>query len=189
MTPKRKVMYPGDEIGTSEEFIAGDYTYEKDGKILSSNFGFLELDRKERIAKIKPITSIPVTLKVGDQVIGVIYDLKEAMATVDIVRVIDRTRAISGNSSAAIHISKVANEYVPELNRAFKIGDIIRAKVIQVEPSIQLTTANEFLGVIKASCPICSKPLVLKGNELYCALCERNWQKKFAKDYGTVKIT
>ena len=69
-----------------------------------------------------------------------------------------------------------------------KIGDIIRAKVIQVKPSVQLTTAERNLGVVKALCSICRGPLELRGRELYCPRDERTERRKVAADYADLRL-
>src|SRR5256712_7401032 len=71
----------------------------------------------------------------------------------------------------------------------YRLGDIIRAKVIQVKPSVQLTTAERDLGVVKARCSVCRGPLEVRGRELYCPRDERTERRKLAADYADLKLT
>src|SRR2546428_6696446 len=71
----------------------------------------------------------------------------------------------------------------------YRLGDIIRAKVIQVKPSVQLTTGERELGVGKAGCSVCRGPLEVRGREVYCPRDERTERRKLAADYADLKLT
>ena len=75
MTNDKVIVVPGEEIATTEEFLAGEGTYESKGKIFSSFFGTLKLDSEDMVAKVKPINPL-IKLKVGDTVIANVTDLK-----------------------------------------------------------------------------------------------------------------
>src|SRR5207247_1335880 len=74
---------------------------------------------------------------------------------------------ITGETEGAIHVSKISSEYIEDIHDAFHLGDIVRAKVIQAKPSLQLTTAEPNLGVVKAMCSRCRGPLELQGRDLW----------------------
>src|SRR4030067_254438 len=61
-----------------------------------------------------------------------------------------RPGEISGQAEGTIHISNVSEEYTEDIHDMFRLGDVVRAKVIQTKPSLQLTTAEGLLGVVKA---------------------------------------
>src|SRR5207244_12103745 len=65
---------------------------------------------------------------------------------------------------------------------------VIRAKVVQVKPSVQLTTAESDLGVVKAVCSVCRGPLELRDRDLYCPRDERTEQRKLAADYADLRL-
>jgi exosome complex component CSL4 len=179
----KRVVYPGDELGTSEEFMAGDGTYEKDGMIFAANIGELEFDDQTRSATVKPLTSMPVTLKIGDTVIGIVTDIRSSMAFVNIIKLEGINRQISSATQGSIHVSKISKQYLDDVRRGYWIGDILRAKVIKAEPALQLSTEGSELGVIKSFCKLCQEPLVMKNNDVYCETCDRPWQKKTSDDY------
>ena len=186
---EKRFLLPGDEIGTTEEYISGEGTFEKDGIIYASNTGFLEIDKNEMIAKVKSTTSVPNILNVQDLVFGVVFETRDSMAIVEVVKAIGRNREIAmGDKMGSIHISKVQNDFLKEIGSAFKIGDIVRAKVVQVEPSLQLVTQAGDLGVVLAKCTECQVLLERKGKELQCPRCERHFRKKLANDYGRVQL-
>jgi exosome complex component CSL4 len=179
----KRVVYPGDELGTSEEFMAGEGTYEKNGKIYAASIGEFEFDPNTRLANVNPLTSTPVKLNLGDAVIGTIEDIRSSMAFVKIVKLEGENRQISGETQGSIHVSKLAKQYIDDVRRAYWIGDIIRAKVIQTSPALQLSTEGSEYGALKSFCKNCKAPLEWKNDNLYCRSCDRSWQKKTAKDY------
>ena len=185
---KKKKVLPGEEVAVVEESIAADGTYEDNGKVYAAVFGELELDHEEKTAIVKA-EHPPVRLKPGDTIFGEITDVKTSMAICEVISVEGEERSITGDTNGTIHISKVSSGYTSEVGKEFRPSDIVRAKVIQVKPSIQLTTVNPHLGVIKALCRRCRAPLKRKGNSLYCETCERTEYRKCADDYSDVDFT
>ncbi|UCE39669.1 MAG: exosome complex RNA-binding protein Csl4 [Thermoplasmata archaeon] len=174
---------PGEEIATTEEFLAGEGTYEQKGSIFSSYLGRLNLDAEEMVAKVEPINPL-VRLNVGDMVLARVGDVKSSMVIADVVRVEGNTRAVSGETLGSIHISKISEGYTADVWKEFRIGDIIRAKVVQVKPSLQLSTDRPNLGVLLALCTRCRMPLEKKDKTLFCENCQRSELRNIAPDYG-----
>jgi len=184
---KKKVL-PGEEVAVVEEFIPSEGTYEDNGKVYSALLGTLELDHEEKTAKV--IADNPlVTLSPGDIVFGEITDVKTSMAICEVVAVEGKERNITGDTYGTIHISKVSPNYTEQVGKEFRPSDIVRAEVLQVKPSIQLSTVGNHLGVIKALCRKCRAPLERRGRNLYCPRCERTEYRKLADDYSMVDFT
>lgn len=185
---KKKNVLPGEEVAVVEEFIPCEGTYEDDGKVYAAIVGELVLDQEEKTAAVKPLNP-PLRLKPGDIVWGEITDVKPTMAICEVIAVEGKERNITGDTSATIHVSKISSGYTTDVGKELRPSDIIRARVLQVKPSLQLTTAAPHLGVIKALCRKCRKPLKRRGNSLYCEICERTEYRKIADDYGEVDFT
>ncbi|MDH7517672.1 MAG: exosome complex RNA-binding protein Csl4 [Candidatus Thermoplasmatota archaeon] len=181
---KNKMVLPGDQLATSEELSPGDGTFEEDGIIRSARVGIYVVDEKYKKAMVKPLTSVPVLIKKGDIVLATITSVKPNMAIADVMHVVGKKRAISGDTNGTIKVSEIAPSYVKEANEKFSIGDIVRAKVTQVTPSLQLTTKESNLGVIKAVCGKCRQPLTRKSIVLECKNCGNVEKRKIASDYG-----
>ncbi|MEW5936892.1 MAG: exosome complex RNA-binding protein Csl4 [Candidatus Thermoplasmatota archaeon] len=179
-----RIVLPGDEVGAAEEYVCGEGTYELDGKIYAAVPGVLRLDRKEKVAEVRSFNP-PTQIRAGDIVIGVVTHLRSSMAELEILEIEGKARTISGNTEASLHVSKVSNRYVEEMGDAYRLGDYVRAKVIQAEPSIQVTTDAPDLGTIKGRCIVCRSPLSKRGHELYCENCERTERRKIASCYST----
>ena len=182
-----KMVLPGDQIAVAEEFEPGEGAYEKNGLVFASTPGVLQIDEQSRIARVRPFNP-PAELQVGDIVYAVVDDIRGMMATATVNAIHGRSRQISGETEGTIHISNVSQEYTEDIRDMYHLGDIIRAKVIQTKPSVQLTTAEPDLGVVKALCGQCRGPLELRGRDLFCPRCERTERRKIARDYDSLKL-
>jgi exosome complex component CSL4 len=182
-----KMVLPGDQIAVAEEFEPGEGTYERNGLVFASTPGVLHLDEQSRVARVRPFNP-PAELQVGDIVYGVVEDIRGIMATATVSAIHGRSRQISGETEGTIHISNVSEEYTEDIRDMYHLGDLIRAKVIQTKPSVQLTTAEPDLGVVKALCGQCRRPLELRGRDLFCPRCERTERRKTARDYDNLKL-
>lgn len=177
----RKVL-PGEEVAIAEEYMSGEGTYEREGKIFASAVGELDLDAREKLAKVV-LENPPVVLQEGDVVIADVTDTKPAMAICSIIAQEGNGRAVSSETLASVHVSKLSSSYVEDAADVMRPGDIIRGTVIQAEPSVQLSTAGPHFGVIRALCSRCRSPLEKKGRGLYCEKCDRTENRKIADDY------
>ncbi len=182
-----KLVLPGDQIAVAEEFEPGEGTYERNGLVFAATPGVLRLDEQTRVARVQPFNP-PAELRAGDIVYAVIDDIRSMMATATVSAIHGRARAISGETDGTIHISNVSEEYTEDIRDMYHLGDIIRAKVIQTKPSVQLTTAEPDLGVVRALCGVCRGPLEARGRDLFCPRCERTERRKIARDYDSLKL-
>ena len=185
---KDKIVFPGEQISTTEELLPGDGTFEEDGVIRSSRLGTYYVDEKHRKAIVKPLTSIPVELKKGDIVLAEVMSVRSNMVIAEVIHVKGKKRAITGDTNGTLRVSEISTGYVKDPSTEYSPGDIIRAKVTQVKPSVQLATKDKDLGVIKSYCSRCRYPLVNKGRMLECQNCKNQERRKTAIDYGNYDI-
>jgi exosome complex component CSL4 len=185
---ENKIFLPGEQVSTSEELLPGDGTFEEDGIIRASRIGVFFVDNKNQKAIIKPLASIPVELKRGDIVLAEVNSVRSNMVIADVFHVIGKKRQISGDTNGTLRVSEISNGYVKDPSSEFAPGDIFRAKVTQVKPSIQLATKDKDLGVIKAMCSKCRHSLVKKENILECDNCKNKENRTKAHDYGEFDI-
>jgi len=185
---KDKIVLPGDQVSTSEELMPGDGTFEDNGIIKASIVGKYFVDEKNRRALVKPLTSTPVLIKRGDIVLAEVNSVRSSMVIADVIHVIGKNRAISGDTNGTLKVSEISQSYVKDPANEFAPGDIIRAKVTQVKPNIQLTTKDKDLGTIRALCTRCRQPLIRKDRGLECKNCGNNERRTMAVDYGNYDI-
>ena len=181
------LVFPGDEVAVEEEYIASDGTFAENGVIYASQIGVLELDDDNCVARvISP--NPPNILAVGDIVYAVVADIRNTMATADVVGKDGVDRTLGGETYATIHVSKISQGYTDDVSKELRKGDFIRAKVTGIKPSLQLTTKDNHLGVIRSLCSKCKTEMVKKGTGLFCPACRYSVPRKLADDYGDVKI-
>lgn len=181
----KRLVYPGDSVGVAEEFVPGAGTYEENGEVFAATFGFLTLDTNVFEARVDPFTSQPAIVKPGDIVIGVVNGTRSSMCIVEVKAIADQpNRGIGGDTNGTLHVSKASDAYVDNMEDAFRVRDILRAKVLQSSPAIQLTTKGAHLGVLKSYCPRCGTQMGRKGQGLVCPECDWKDNKKLADDYG-----
>ena len=176
-----ELLMPGDELATSEEYISGDGTYEDDGIIYAAIIGQKDFDEAEKIAQVKGINP-PAILKSGDIIFGEVKNVSNSVANVTISG-LESGKAAGNNLSGVIHVSKIKEDYIKDARQEFHIGDMVRAKIEQIKPSIQLATNAEELGVLKARCFRCHDILSNKDGSLFCSVCDRTESRKLAGDF------
>ncbi|AIF70192.1 RNA-binding protein [Palaeococcus pacificus DY20341] len=184
-------VLPGDYLGVIEEFLPGEGVIEENGELYAIRPGNIRINLEKMEISIEPATDTPPVPKVGDVLLVKVIEVKPQAAIVQILRIEGREdyRDLATSKLAGIHVSQVRNGYVEDMSNEFRIGDIVRAKVISAEKSpIQLTTREPSLGVVFALCIKCRSPLVRKGNQLICPRCGSVETRKISTFYRKIKV-
>ena len=168
-----KIVMPGDKLGIIEQYLPGDGTYDDNGDIKSAVLGNVKINQKMKVISVVSDAK-PALLKVGDTVYGQITDIKPQRANVKIECMKDNGRPLALPYMGAIHISQAKKDYLEKLSDAFRIGDIVQAKVV-----------DEDCGVLKAMCTRCRDFMhtTQKDNELQCNTCNKKERRKVSKNY------
>ena len=185
------LVLPGDYRGVIEEYFPGEGVKEDNGELYAVRAGKVVIDQDRMEISVEPVTDTPPLPKVGDVVIARVIEVKPQAAIVQIVKIEGRgnDREIATSKLAGIHISQARNGYVEGMTKEFRIGDIVRARVIATEKSpIQLSTKGPDLGVIYALCTRCRTPLVRRGEKLICPRCGHVETRKLSSLYRKVKV-
>lgn len=179
-------VLPGDILGVTEEFVPSEWTYEEEGKIKSLVVGTVSIDEKNKRISIVPKTGTPPALEVGKPIVGEVADVRGQRASVKINRIKGEDRNLVTSFVGGIHISQAQKGYLAKLTEAFRIGDIVQGKVTKVIglDNVDLTTADDEMGVLKAMCTNCRHYMVQIGkNEVHCLNCDRKERRKLAAEY------
>ena len=184
-----KVVLPGEQVSTSEELLPGDGTYEENGIIRASRFGQFLVDNRNNKAIVKAMTSVPIVVKKGDIVLANVGSVRSNMIIAEVIHVIGKNRSISGDTNGTLKVAEISKAYVKDPSTEYSPGDIIRAKVFQVKPSIQLSTKGKEFGAIKSLCKKCRSTLERKGNILECTNCKNKEKRKTAIDYANYDLS
>lgn len=178
-------VLPGDVLAYAVEHAPGEGAHEDGEHVCASWTGILDRSDEDRTVSVRPIVSTPVEVREGDEVLIYIQRTRSSMAIGEVMAIFGKEdRAVSGEAEATIHISKISDDYVEEISDAYKVGDIIKARIISHDPSIQATTVGDEYGVIRAYCGRCRAPTEVKGQGMQCPRCEYNERRKLSKDYG-----
>ena len=123
--------------------------------------------------------------KRGLEVMGIVAKTSEKAAFVDLFPFeSDKHRFAPIQASTVLRVNNIRSGFVKDLRDEFKIGDIVRVKILEAEPqNVVVSTEGPNLGVIKAFCVKCRTPLDKDGKDLVCPACGWKDHRHMAKDY------
>ena len=178
-------VMPGDFLSVSEEFLPGQGAYEDDGSVKSGVPGNVLIDSDEKEISVISKSGGPNLLKVGDIVYGEVKDVRGQRALIAVYAKKGTDRQLALPYMAAIHISQVTPGYIDKLTDAFRIGDLIEAKVVKIMgDNLDLNTEDVSSGVVKAMCTRCRAFMEPRTeSEVYCPVCNRKEKRKVSKNY------
>jgi exosome complex component CSL4 len=181
-TTTKKLLKPGDYMCGAEEKAPGQGTSEMNGEICATVFGEeVEGGRDAEVHSAKSVCPV----RIGDEVLGVITNVMDSKALADVF-VIQKSKSerFGKAETAALKVADISDRYVKFVSDEFRIGDIIKARVVDTQNGTDLSTkGNPAYGVIKAFCTRCRHAMVLKGSKVICKSCGRSETRKLSKDY------
>jgi len=150
---QKELVFPGSFLSTEEEFLAGANTYiDSSGSIFSDSVGVKEVDEKNREIKVKEKLKEVKMLERGCTVYGVISNVREQIAMVELkFATKDGYEHRINNSFGILPVFNVSDRYIESLENEFKIGDIIKANVANVTTfNVELETKSSTdFGVVR----------------------------------------
>ncbi len=138
------------------------------------------LDSNKDILKI--IEKIPKKkgLDKDDVIIGVVVQTTDKIAIINIEN--KKQNVLTPSATGILFINNVSKDYIEKMGDVVRIGDIIKAKVIEKDKfGFKLTIDENNLGVIKSNCFKCKTELVLNQKEIKCLKCKTINHKKIGK--------
>jgi len=180
-TSRTGYTLPGDKLAVIEECRPGLGTYEESGAIYSKYVGKSFLDPVKKIVMVKEIktTLIP---REESTVIGNVKSAQDRIAIISMFKIDDKL--VSNTFTGILHISRSSPRYERVMYEVCKVGDIVKARVVNVKSRIpELTTVGEELGVIIAYCSKCGGLLVKGSNRLQCEVCGNRETRKTSSQY------
>ena len=182
---EERIVMPGDKLGIIEQYLPGEGTYDDNGDIKSTVLGNVKINQKRKVISVVSEKK-PALLKVGDIVYGQISDIKPQRANVTIECIKDNGRPLALPYMGAIHVSQAKRDYLEKLSDAFRIGDIVQAKVVKISgDNVDLGTVDVDCGVIKAMCTRCRDYMhtTNRRDELQCNTCNKRERRKVSRNY------
>ena len=178
--PTGKFVIPGDPVKTEKK--PGQGLYSEGGHVFAATAGmFKENESGAMVDATNPI----VEVKRGDTVIVSVESVKEKVVLVKVMKVVGKQRALPTEDFGVIRVMDIAPGYTEKASDEFKVGDIVKAEVLQVLPNdIVMTTKGPTLGVIEGYCSECRGMLEQdKEGKLVCNICGRTDRRKLSRDY------
>jgi len=129
----------------------------------------------------------------GDVLIGEVNRLNEKTAEIRVLHIETNDRGHRDVPAlklfADIYVSEIVDRFIPSAGDAMRKRDIVRAKVINVEPMLKATTKGDSnLGVLYASCPPCGA--VLESSDktqdfnVKCPRCDYRGFRSLSNGFG-----
>ncbi|MEK6958294.1 MAG: exosome complex RNA-binding protein Csl4 [archaeon] len=184
---EKSFVYPGTFLSYEEEFLAGSNAFEDGtGSVYSDSIGVMSLDSKTHEASVRKATRPTKILERGAIVIALVSTVKSSSVLVEILEAEKNgERLVVHNQNGSIMVFNVSNEYVRNLEDAFRMGDIVKARILEVTRyGIELETKSNDLGVIKAFGVKSRKPLILIDGRLRDPVTGAMEERKISSDYA-----
>lgn len=185
MGGKKELVLPSDKLAVIEEYMPGEGTYaDNKGYIRAAKVGYPIADKNFKAITVLHPLKKPFIPRYGMIVLGIITSVKEDLVFVDIIADKDG-KPFSGKYTGVIHLSQASKTFIKTVEDAFKLSDIVLAKVLTDKlPPYQLTTKAPELGVIAAMCSKCGGVLAKRDeNTLICPRCGNVEKRKVALGY------
>jgi exosome complex component CSL4 len=169
---------PGEQLAFEEEYIGGKGTFTEKGVIYSSIKGEKIEDSKSRMVSVKG--KCFELIRPGDVVVGTVSTISKQMASVEYVTPENKFKSYP-SIRTFLRISELSTDYAESMRSYITIGDIIKARVIEIKTlGIYLTIKQPELGVVRTFCTNCRSELTMRGRLLVCSECGAKQQRKMA---------
>lgn len=187
---EKRIVVPGDEIGVIEEFLPKYNCYEKDGIIISENWGEVKVDSKKHQVRVIPTQRIQ-KIQRGTVAIGYITEIRRQKANVTLIRFRFKNerdfKDIKATFPASLHISNMSDRYTRSIHDGVRPGDYVICKIISTNPDYRISlTGSRELGVIHAACFVCGAEVnrVVKRNLVRCNSCGATQNRILGNEFG-----
>ncbi len=172
-------VLPGDFLADIEESVGGANTFEEEGHVYAASQGVRRDDAAARVVGVQADTTVRLAGG-GDLVYGRVRDIFEAMASIEIQAVESRSRRPVVNDSVAyLRISEVQRGYLERFRDVIRIGDMVRARVVQTSPlAVYVSIKDPDLGVVRAACSRCRAWMDYHSNFFLCPECGSREERK-----------
>lgn len=181
-TASERVL-PGDLICTTEEYAPGTGCYETEGNVHAALAGVVNRDTGRLEVTVLPFLGIR-ELQPGDTIYGTVLLMRAAVAVLIVKALEGYDGPFHSDATATLHISQISEHYSKAIANEMQPEDLIRARVIGVDPALEVATQGESYGVVMVRCPTCDTYLDRKDDRtLTCPECETEIERKVCLYY------
>lgn len=141
------------------------------------------------IESSRPATNSPA---IGDEVIAQVTKLMPKVAMIRLLHIekeAGHRDLAAENLFADIFVTEIVDRFLPSPGDAMRTRDLIRARIIQLEPNMKATTkGSPELGVLSAICPACGIDLVTSDAKddfnVDCPRCDYSGYRALSNGFG-----
>lgn len=173
-------VIPGEFLSIEEELAPASGAYAENGNVYSNVIGTRKDDSEKRTVSIAPATIVKLISK-GVEVTAVVQDIYDQIALIQFTPANAKPRIAYGNSYGYLRISELVGGYVDQFRDLVRIGDILKARVVEVKDmGIYISIKDHDLGVIKAFCSHCRHELTMQEASPFmnCPKCHNRERRK-----------
>jgi len=156
-------------------------TYVDNGTVRAAVVGYAVYDFLSRRVSVKPVKPLRIP-KAGDTVVGVVTAVRDEIAIVKVLG-FDIYNTFKNPFTGLLHISQASESRVQNLYEVVRLGDLIKAKVLNNYIPLLLSTKEPKFGVILAYCSRCGAVLLKKDSNLICSRCHSVEVRKVSLEY------
>ena len=181
-----KLVYPGEFLGYEEEFLAGNNAFSDDeGRIYSDSVGFKNEDAEGHEVSVESMKKELRILEKGCIVLGVVSLVKMHGVVIELKSAeLNGVKRVVHDRMASLAVFNISREYVKSTEDMFRVGDIVKARVIDVSNyGIELETKAPEFGVVKAFGIKSRMPLHLIAGNLRDPLTGATETRKISSEY------
>ena len=117
----------------------------------------------------------------GDIAIGKVVNVNDKVAIIEL-QPINKTQVITPSTTAILFVSNIQEGYVEKASDLIKKQDIVKVVILERDKyGYKVATNKDGLGVIKANCYKCKRPLNLNSPQIKCLHCKTLQPRKIGK--------
>ena len=175
-----QLKFPGDRIGSIEEYVSGKNTYDDGESIRATVIGSSELDNSEKTANIITQTKISIP-EINDIVIGSVEAVLGSMIVISMDFI--NKRRIHNHVECICQTRHLRKKY------SALVKDIVIAKIIAKQNgTIHGTIDDGNLGVLSTKCRKCYGIVGVMRDAVKCKECGWIDDRKLSSDFGKMDI-
>jgi exosome complex component CSL4 len=176
----KKIIFPGEELSSEEEYVGGKNTFTEKGIVKSKIMGRADYEPNERTVSVEGKSAS--LIQEGDIVIGKVTLVKESTAVIELLES-ENGKKIGGVTVGSLPVRNISKQFVDKIRDKIRVGDIVKARVTAITDLIvDLATNENGLGIIKAYCSNCKKSLDWNGTRLTCMNCHKSETRKWFEE-------
>ena len=186
----KKLVFPGEFLATEEEYSSGVNTFsDSEGRVFADSVGIADFDDAKREVLVSKKSRILKPAGIGSTVLGKVMFVKDNMIVLELVEAEKNGEELRLlHSTGSLMVSRVSNFFVKRLRDDFKIGDLVKARIIEANTyGVELSTNAPNLGVVRAYCSKCRQELGLFAGSLKCTSCGSLERRKLSSEYSLKK--